>query len=109
MGRSRGEERNRIRGVVGDERNQPDQRQGEQRDAEELADAARDGGAVTHLHISINTGSTSGRRPERFLKNRRSSTRSFSVIRPWSVRSSTLDASTQSPMTRAASLKRVGA
>ena len=32
--------------------------------------------------ISISTGSTSGRRPVRLLKYRRSSTRSFSVINP---------------------------
>ena len=36
------------------------------------------------------TGSTNGRRPERLRKKRRSSTRSFSLISPWSVRSSTL-------------------
>ena len=40
--------------------------------------------------ISMMTGSTNGRRPERLRKKRRSSTRSFSLISPWSVRSSTL-------------------
>ena len=33
--------------------------------------------------ISMMTGSTNGRRPDRLRKNRRSSTRSFSLIRPW--------------------------
>ena len=42
------------------------------------------------------TGSTNGRRPERLRKKRRSSTRSFSLIRPWSVRSSRLACSTTS-------------
>ena len=37
------------------------------------------------------TGSTSGRRPDRLRKNRRSSTRILSLMSPGSVRSSTLD------------------
>ena len=40
------------------------------------------------------TGRTNGRRPERFLKKRRSSIRTFSLISPGSVRSSTLACST---------------
>ena len=54
--------------------------------------------------ISMMTGSTNGRRPERLRKKRRSSTRSFSLISPWSVRSSTLACS----MTSASSARAVG-
>ena len=71
------------------------QRQREQRDADELTEATGDvtDPATSDLH---DTGSTSGRSPERLRKNRCKSTRIFSLMSPGSVRSSTparLDAS----------------
>jgi hypothetical protein len=81
MRHCRGEEPDRIGRLVGNEGDQPDEREREERDAQELADPAGNARS-SQRQISISTGSTSGRRPDRFLKNRRSSTRSFSVIRP---------------------------
>ena len=52
--------------------------------------ARRDSVEVVTSQISMMTGSTIGRRPDRFLRNRRSSTRTFSRSSPGSVRSSTL-------------------
>ena len=54
---------------------------GEQRDADELAEPSGKGGS-TPRQISITTGSTSGRSPERLRKNRCRSTRIFSLIKP---------------------------
>ncbi len=79
--RARAEEPDGVGRLVAGERDDPDERGGEQRDADELADAARNVDPLTS-QISMMTGSTNGRRPERLRKKRRSSTRSFSLISP---------------------------
>src|SRR5262249_37271624 len=93
--RSRVEEPHGVGRAVAGERDQPDERGGEQRDAQELARAAREGSG--RHQISITTGRTNGRSPERFRKNRCRSTRIFSLISPGSVRSSTLAPSIAAP------------
>ena len=83
------EEPDRVGGAVGGQRDEPDQRHGKQRHARRTR--SHDGRPrIRPRQISITTGSTSGRSPERFRKNRCRSTRIFSLMSPGSVRSSTL-------------------
>ena len=75
------EEPDRIARLVARQRDDPQERGRKERHADEFTEPARKGGSL-HDQISMTTGSTKGRRPDRRRKKRRSSTRSISLITP---------------------------
>ena len=75
------EEPHRVAGIVGRERNEPDERHGKHGDAHELAYSTRQP-RPRHRQISMIAGRTNGRRPVRLRNSRWSSTRVFSLMSP---------------------------
>ena len=83
------EEPGRVGGRVADERDEPEQRGGEQRHARELTQPTGHADRPTTSQISITTGSTSGRRPAASGTSAAARPASAPCSSPGSVRSST--------------------